>query len=273
MPCHASALHAAVDMTCCEAASTGNRHSLRADFARAAGISADGRSGLNHEVADMNPEPTLLANVRLAERPERRHPHGRRRHQRDRPRPGRRRRRDGRRRRPARPAGHDRRARPSRQDADRPAVDALPGRPGPRQPHRHGTRSARRASATSGTRVEPGAPGRRRRHHRVPQPCRHRPRHLPPARGGAAGGQGRLRARRRLPDRRLPAVRSARRARNVRADGRGACDGCADVVGGIDPIVQDGDLDGQLDLLFRLAEKHGVGIDPHIHDPGRVGAA
>ena len=45
----------------------------------------------------------------------------------------------------------------------------------------------------------------------------------------------------------------------------------ADVVGGIDPIVQDGDLDGQLDLLFRLAEKHGAGIDPHIHDPGESG--
>ena len=45
----------------------------------------------------------------------------------------------------------------------------------------------------------------------------------------------------------------------------------ADLVGGIDPIVQDGDLDGQLDLLFRLAEKHGVGIDPHIHDPGEHG--
>jgi len=45
----------------------------------------------------------------------------------------------------------------------------------------------------------------------------------------------------------------------------------ADVVGGIDPIVQDGDLDGQLDLLFRLAEKHGVGIDPHIHEPDESG--
>ena len=45
----------------------------------------------------------------------------------------------------------------------------------------------------------------------------------------------------------------------------------ADVVGGIDPIVQDGDLDGQLDLLFRLAEKHGADIDPHIHDPGEPG--
>ena len=45
----------------------------------------------------------------------------------------------------------------------------------------------------------------------------------------------------------------------------------ADLVGGIDPITQDGDLDGQLDLLFRLAEKHGVGLDPHIHDPGEPG--
>ena len=45
----------------------------------------------------------------------------------------------------------------------------------------------------------------------------------------------------------------------------------ADVVGGIDPITQDGDLDGQLDLLFRLAEKHGVCLDPHIHDPGEPG--
>ena len=45
----------------------------------------------------------------------------------------------------------------------------------------------------------------------------------------------------------------------------------ADLVGGIDPIVQDGDLDGQLDLLFGLAEKHGVGIDPHIHEPDESG--
>ena len=45
----------------------------------------------------------------------------------------------------------------------------------------------------------------------------------------------------------------------------------ADMVGGIDPIVRDGDLDGQLDLLFKLAEKHGVGLDPHIHDPGEPG--
>ena len=45
----------------------------------------------------------------------------------------------------------------------------------------------------------------------------------------------------------------------------------ADVVGGIDPITQDGDLDGQLDLLFKLAEKHSACLDPHIHDPGEPG--
>ena len=45
----------------------------------------------------------------------------------------------------------------------------------------------------------------------------------------------------------------------------------ADLVGGIDPISQDGSLDGQFDLLFRLAGKHGVGIDIHIHDPGEAG--
>ena len=45
----------------------------------------------------------------------------------------------------------------------------------------------------------------------------------------------------------------------------------ADLVGGIDPIGQDGDLDGQLDLLFRLAAKHDKGIDIHIHDPGEAG--
>ena len=45
----------------------------------------------------------------------------------------------------------------------------------------------------------------------------------------------------------------------------------ADVVGGIDPITQDGDLDGQLDLLFKLAEKHGACLDPHIHDSGDAG--
>jgi cytosine deaminase len=45
----------------------------------------------------------------------------------------------------------------------------------------------------------------------------------------------------------------------------------ADLVGGIDPISMDGDLDGQLDILFSLAERHGVGVDVHLHDRGANG--
>ena len=46
----------------------------------------------------------------------------------------------------------------------------------------------------------------------------------------------------------------------------------ADLVGGLDPIGIDRDLDGHLDAVFGLAEKHGVGIDIHLHDPGPKGA-
>jgi len=47
----------------------------------------------------------------------------------------------------------------------------------------------------------------------------------------------------------------------------------ADLLGGLDPIVIDGDLYGQLDLLFALAQRHGVGIDLHLHDAGEAGRA
>ncbi|WP_175922545.1 amidohydrolase family protein [Burkholderia latens] len=47
----------------------------------------------------------------------------------------------------------------------------------------------------------------------------------------------------------------------------------ADVVGGIDPTTLDGDADGQLDVVFGLAEKHGVKIDIHLHEPGETGIA
>ena len=46
----------------------------------------------------------------------------------------------------------------------------------------------------------------------------------------------------------------------------------ADLVGGLDPIGIDADLDGHLDTVFSLAEKHGVGVDIHLHDPGPKGA-
>ncbi|MBO1113880.1 amidohydrolase family protein [Bordetella petrii] len=46
----------------------------------------------------------------------------------------------------------------------------------------------------------------------------------------------------------------------------------AEVVGGIDPSTLDGDADGQLDVVFGIAEKHGAKIDIHLHEPGEQGA-
>jgi cytosine/creatinine deaminase len=45
----------------------------------------------------------------------------------------------------------------------------------------------------------------------------------------------------------------------------------AEVVGGIDPSSMDKDPKGQLDTIFRLAEKHGKTIDIHLHEPGELG--
>ncbi|MBO9357228.1 amidohydrolase family protein [Bordetella petrii] len=45
----------------------------------------------------------------------------------------------------------------------------------------------------------------------------------------------------------------------------------AEVVGGIDPATLDGDADGQLDVVFGIAEKRGVKIDIHLHEPGSQG--
>jgi cytosine deaminase len=45
----------------------------------------------------------------------------------------------------------------------------------------------------------------------------------------------------------------------------------ADLVGGLDPVGIDGDRDGPLDTVFGLAERHGRGIDIHLHDGGGVG--
>jgi cytosine/adenosine deaminase-related metal-dependent hydrolase len=46
----------------------------------------------------------------------------------------------------------------------------------------------------------------------------------------------------------------------------------AELVGGIDPGSIDGDPAGQLDVIFGLAERHGAGIDIHLHDGGELGA-
>ncbi|ANF56138.1 amidohydrolase family protein [Halotalea alkalilenta] len=46
----------------------------------------------------------------------------------------------------------------------------------------------------------------------------------------------------------------------------------ADLLGGLDPCAIDRDPKGQLDVLFELAEKHGKGIDLHLHETGELGA-
>ncbi|MEL5957167.1 amidohydrolase [Streptomyces sp. CLV115] len=47
--------------------------------------------------------------------------------------------------------------------------------------------------------------------------------------------------------------------------------GIVDMVGGLDPISFDHALDEQLDLLFGLADRYGVGVDIHLHDRGETG--
>jgi cytosine/creatinine deaminase len=45
----------------------------------------------------------------------------------------------------------------------------------------------------------------------------------------------------------------------------------ADLIGGLDPAGIDGDVEGHLDVVFGLAERHGKGVDIHLHDPGPLG--
>src|SRR5437879_2041659 len=45
----------------------------------------------------------------------------------------------------------------------------------------------------------------------------------------------------------------------------------ADLVGGIDPLEIDRDPKGQLDGIFGVAARHGVGLDIHLHEPGEMG--
>ncbi|ATL31852.1 amidohydrolase family protein [Streptomyces formicae] len=47
--------------------------------------------------------------------------------------------------------------------------------------------------------------------------------------------------------------------------------GRIDLVGGIDPISFDHAMDEQLDLVFGLADRHGVGVDIHLHDRDEKG--
>src|SRR5271163_706822 len=45
----------------------------------------------------------------------------------------------------------------------------------------------------------------------------------------------------------------------------------ADLVGGIDPLEIDRDPKGQLDGIFAIGARHGVGLDIHLHEPGEMG--
>jgi cytosine deaminase len=47
----------------------------------------------------------------------------------------------------------------------------------------------------------------------------------------------------------------------------------ADLVGGLDPVGFDGDMDGALDVVFGLADRHGKPADIHLHDRGPAGLA
>jgi cytosine deaminase len=45
----------------------------------------------------------------------------------------------------------------------------------------------------------------------------------------------------------------------------------AEIVGGLDPAGFEGDIDKHLDIVFGMAERHGTGIDLHLHDGGELG--
>ncbi|MFE4337112.1 amidohydrolase family protein [Streptomyces sp. NPDC056831] len=47
--------------------------------------------------------------------------------------------------------------------------------------------------------------------------------------------------------------------------------GLVDMIGGIDPISFDQAPDEQLDLVFDLADRYGIGVDIHLHDRGETG--
>lgn len=45
----------------------------------------------------------------------------------------------------------------------------------------------------------------------------------------------------------------------------------AELIGGLDPCEVDRDPKGHYDVIFGLAERHGVGIDIHLHEAGELG--
>ncbi len=46
-----------------------------------------------------------------------------------------------------------------------------------------------------------------------------------------------------------------------------------EAIGGLDPTLRDGDAGAHLDIVFRLASRHGTYIDIHLHEPGELGTS
>jgi cytosine/creatinine deaminase len=46
----------------------------------------------------------------------------------------------------------------------------------------------------------------------------------------------------------------------------------ADIVGGLDPCAHDRDPVAHLDVVFGIAQRHGIGVDIHLHEAGELGA-
>ncbi|WP_425827765.1 amidohydrolase [Streptomyces fractus] len=94
---------------------------------------------------------------------------------------------------------------------------------------------------------------------------------------GLAGVEGVAQARDRLADAldvqivafpQHGVVRTPGTAELLRDAARG---GLVDMIGGIDPISFDQAMDEQLDLVFDLADRYGVGVDIHLHDRDEKG--
>jgi len=45
----------------------------------------------------------------------------------------------------------------------------------------------------------------------------------------------------------------------------------ANLIGGIDPCSMDRDPAGHLNTIFDIADRHGTGVDIHVHEPGMLG--
>jgi len=50
-----------------------------------------------------------------------------------------------------------------------------------------------------------------------------------------------------------------------------ACRRDCDVIGGLDPAGFDRDIESHLNVVFGIADKHGVAVDIHLHDWGQLG--